>query len=87
VDEGGAQGDGAGLQQARVDVLAAEAVLVGGALLHELAPHLVVFLLEKGLDFARFFHQLFFLDGEGGIARENVLQLPLALEFVPVGAV
>ena len=61
--------------------------MVGGALLHELAPHLLVFLLEKRLDFARFFHQLFFLDGEGGVACEDVLQLPLALQFVPVGAV
>ena len=87
VDEGGAQGNGAGLQHSRVYVLAAEAVLVGGALLHQLPPHFFVFLLEKRLDLARFFHQLFFLDGEGGVASEDVLQLPLALQFVPVGAV
>ncbi len=54
----GSKRNGTGLQQTRVDVLTPQAILVGGALLHELTTHFLVLLLEQDLDFARFVYEL-----------------------------
>ena len=57
---------------------------MGRTLLHELSPHFLVLLFEQRLNLARLLHQLLFLNGNGGISRKDVLQLPLALELVAV---
>ena len=56
--------------------------MVGGALLHELTAHLFVLLLEQRLDLARFVHKLLFVDGNGWVAPEDVLELSLAIQLV-----